>query len=494
MIMNSAIRILAVVRKEFATVLRQPKLLATLILGPFVILALMGFGYRTSLGPLKTLVVANPNTELGAEIADRIESFGGNIDFQGIQPDGAAALRDLKAERIDLVVTVPPQPAEIIRSGESAVVRVSHNQLDPFEQATIALLSRSAIDTVNRSILEELVVEGQDESESIETLLADATTTASLLREAEAAGNVTEEQRLRAQLANQVAGVNQASQNVRGALTTLERLTGQPTTSESSGQLVSTVDEPAAGRGDDASIDELEAELESARASLAEFRSIPADVLVSPFDSATEVTGAPPLAITDFYAPGAVALLLQHLAITFAALSFVRERALGTPELFTVSPIRPIEVLVGKYIGFSLVSVVIAASLSALMFWGLSIPFEGSMLAYAAVLGLLILVALGIGFVISAAVGSDIQAVNLGMIILLLSLFFSGFFISIDRLQPGVQTVSWTLPATHAIDSLRDVMFRGAPIDFRTWIALGAGIVGTFLMAWRLTARRLAAH
>lgn len=491
MIKNSAIRILAVVQKEFATVLRQPRLLVTLILGPFVILALMGFGYRTSLGPLKTVVVADPDTELGAEIAERIKTFGNNIDFQGIQPDEPTALRQLRAEQIDLVVTIPPEPAEIIRAGESAVVRVTHNQLDPFEQATISLLSRSAIDTVNRSILEELVIQGQDESSTVETLLTDASTTASLLKDARAAGNVAEEQRLRAQLSDQVAGVNTASESVRGAMRTLERLTGQ-NRSETSGQLVNAVDGTASD--DDASIAELEAELEEARASLAEFRSIPAEVLVSPFESSTTVTDAPPLAITDFYAPGAMVLLLQHLAITFAALSFVRERALGTPELFTVSPIRPIEVLIGKYIGFFLVSIVIGASLSALMFWGLRIPFEGSLAAYTAVLVMLLVVSLGIGFVISAAVGSDIQAVNIAMIILLLSLFFSGFFISIDRLQAGVQAVSWGLPATHAIDSLRDVMFRGSGIDTRTLIALLLGIVGTFAAAWRLTSRRLAAR
>ncbi|MBT8250797.1 MAG: ABC transporter permease [Acidimicrobiia bacterium] len=493
MIVNSAVRILAIVRKEFATVLRQPRLLATLILGPFVILALMGFGYRTSLGPLKTVVVANPDTELGAEIAERIKAFGNNIDFQEIQPDELTALGQLRAEEIDLVVTIPPEPAEIIRAGESAVVKVTHNQLDPFEQATIALLSRSAIDTVNRSILEELVIQGQNESSTVEILLADAGTTASLLKDARATGNVAEEQRLRAQLSDQVAGVNTASESVRGAMRTLERLTGQ-SRSETSGQLVNAVEGSGTGTDDEASIEELETELEEARASLAEFRSIPAQVLVSPFESSTTVTDAPPLAITDFYAPGAMVLLLQHLAITFAALSFVRERALGTPELFTVSPIRPIEVLIGKYIGFFLVSIVIGASLSALMFWGLRIPFEGSLAAYAAVLVMLLVVSLGIGFVISAAVGSDIQAVNIAMIILLLSLFFSGFFISIDRLQPGVRAVSWGLPATHAIDSLRDVMFRGAGIDTRTLLALLTGIAGTFAVAWHLTSRRLAPH
>ena len=56
---------------------------------------------------------------------------------------------------------------------------------------------------------------------------------------------------------------------------------------------------------------------------------------------------------TSFYAPGVLVLLLQHIAITLAALSMVRERLLGTIELFRVSPVRPGEIIAGKYIGFT---------------------------------------------------------------------------------------------------------------------------------------------
>ncbi len=60
-------------------------------------------------------------------------------------------------------------------------------------------------------------------------------------------------------------------------------------------------------------------------------------------------------------------LLLQHIAVTLAALSMVRERLLGTVELFRVSPVSPSEILTGKYVSFMLLLGVVAAVLLGMM-------------------------------------------------------------------------------------------------------------------------------
>jgi ABC-2 type transport system permease protein len=98
---------------------------------------------------------------------------------------------------------------------------------------------------------------------------------------------------------------------------------------------------------------------------------------------------------------------------------------------------------------------------------------------------------LGIGFVISTLVTSDTQAVNVAMIMLLLSIFFSGFFIDLFRLAPAVQIVSRLLPITYAIEGLRSVMFTGAGVPDQTWMALGAGSIILALLAWALMSWRL---
>ena len=64
--------------------------------------------------------------------------------------------------------------------------------------------------------------------------------------------------------------------------------------------------------------------------------------------------------VVSFAAPAALALLLQHMAVTLTALSFVRERMSGAMELLRISPVNSLELVLGKYLGLGLVSAVIA--------------------------------------------------------------------------------------------------------------------------------------
>ena len=79
------------------------------------------------------------------------------------------------------------------------------------------------------------------------------------------------------------------------------------------------------------------------------------DVLVRPFAAETENVIVADLETVDYYTPAAVALLLQHLALTFAALSLVRDRSLGLFELLRAGPVSSFEILVGKTIAYMLV-------------------------------------------------------------------------------------------------------------------------------------------
>jgi ABC-2 type transport system permease protein len=77
---------------------------------------------------------------------------------------------------------------------------------------------------------------------------------------------------------------------------------------------------------------------------------------------------------SDFFAPAVIALLLQHLAVTFAALSIVREQRDGTMELFRVSPVSAFETLLGKYLSYLFFAGVLAAILTLAVVYGLRVP------------------------------------------------------------------------------------------------------------------------
>ncbi|HSM55266.1 MAG TPA: ABC transporter permease, partial [Candidatus Sulfomarinibacteraceae bacterium] len=114
--------------------------------------------------------------------------------------------------------------------------------------------------------------------------------------------------------------------------------------------------------------------------------------------------------------------------------------------------------------------------------------------SYALVLAALIFTSLGMGFVISLLANTTSQAVQYSMIILLASIFFSGFFLSLDLLRPFVRIVSWLLPATYATQMLQNVMLRGVFTFDDTLLLLSLTVMGLafFVLAWLMLRRTMA--
>jgi ABC-2 type transport system permease protein len=223
---------------------------------------------------------------------------------------------------------------------------------------------------------------------------------------------------------------------------------------------------------------------------------IPPEVLVSPARPEYANLRGEALDFMTFYAPGVLALILQHIAVTLGALSLVRERLLGAMELFRVAPVSLNQVLLGKYLGYTIFVGIIAALLVALLvFTPLAVPFLGSISLFVGLTVLFTLASLGIGFAISAWSNTDSQAVQLSMLVLLMSIFFSGFFLPLDNFTPALRYVGYALPLTHAIEGFQSIMLRGiAPSSF-TWLLMAAIAGVGFLVAaavaqWRF--RRLA--
>jgi len=140
-------------------------------------------------------------------------------------------------------------------------------------------------------------------------------------------------------------------------------------------------------------------------------------------------------------------------------------------ELFRVSPVNSIELVLGKYLGLGIVSAVVAAISGVLLVTVLGVPLLGSPWLVAGVIALLVFASLGIGLVISIVSDSERQAVQLALLLLLASVFFSGFVLPVNEFHEGVQYLAFLLPVTHGIKLLQDLMLRG---DTTAWWQLGA--------------------
>lgn len=367
---KSVVRIYAQVRKELIQVRRRPGAFFSLVLGPFLIMAIFGLGYTGIRQPMNALVVIPAGLSLERDAQAYQQLTGPTITVRGVIDDAEAARAALAAQDVDLVVIAPADAAERFRAGEQAEIEIVINHIDPVASGYAEFIARTLVQQLNQEIIRRAVSEGQSYA----------------VREA---GRVGEE-----------------------------------------------------------------------------LSEIPPEVVAEP--TIARVVNIAPSApsVVSFAAPAAFALMLQHMAVTLTALSFVRERLSGAMELFRISPVNSLELVLGKYLGLGIVSALIAAITGALLVYGLRVPQLGDPWLVGAVIGLLIFASLGIGLLISVIADSERQAVQLALLLLLASVFFSGFVLPVAEFRSAVQYVAYALPVTHGIKLLQDLMLRG---DTTAW-------------------------
>jgi ABC-2 type transport system permease protein len=208
------------------------------------------------------------------------------------------------------------------------------------------------------------------------------------------------------------------------------------------------------------------------------------EILAQPIVTTTDNISRFQPTYVGFYAPAVVALLVQHIAVTFAALSLVRDRTQGTNELFEVSPLSPAEALVGKFLSYLLMTLAIGLILTLVILNLLNLPLYGNPWLFLLLMVLEIAASLAWGFFISAVSQRESQAVQLSMILLLSSVFFSGFFLDLASLMRTVRAVSYSMPVTYAISGFQDIMLAGQSPQWSHLYALGGMTVGLLLIAW----------
>lgn len=220
--------------------------------------------------------------------------------------------------------------------------------------------------------------------------------------------------------------------------------------------------------------------------------TVPPEVIAAPTRSETKNLSPYVPMVVIFYAPAVLALVLQHIGVTLTALSNVRERASGVFEIFRVAPVGAVDILIGKYFAYFLLNGAIGAASVALLVRALGVPMLGDVKMLAAVISLLTLASLGLGFLISAVSDSERQAVQLSMLVLLASVFFSGFVLSLDEFASFMKPVAYSLPVTHGIRLLQDVMLRGSTTAIWELWVLGGIAALLFVLAavrfkWQLS-------
>jgi len=167
-----------------------------------------------------------------------------------------------------------------------------------------------------------------------------------------------------------------------------------------------------------------------------------------------------------YLVPGLIVLLLTITTVQQTANTLVREKEQGTYEQLVVSPIRRIELMVGKVMPWAAIAalqVIVISGIGLLVF---GIPFRGSVGLFAVSSVLFVICALGLGLVVSARASSIETANQMAMMISFLPAFMlSGFVFPLSSIPPVLQFVSYLFPGRYFMVITRTIFLKGGGLD-----------------------------
>ena len=169
--------------------------------------------------------------------------------------------------------------------------------------------------------------------------------------------------------------------------------------------------------------------------------------------------------LLDYLAPVLIAFFAFFFIFLLSAVSFLRERTSGTLERLMATPLRRGELVVGYLAGFSVFALLQAIVIIAFTVFVLKVHYTGNLATIFVVEGIMVIGAVSLGLLVSAAARNELQAVQFVPIVLLPQVFLSGLLIPVQQLPDYLRPISAILPLTYANEALKAVMIKGAAIS-----------------------------
>jgi ABC-2 type transport system permease protein len=197
----------------------------------------------------------------------------------------------------------------------------------------------------------------------------------------------------------------------------------------------------------------------------------------------------------NYVVPGLIAVILQIIAALLTSLTIAREWEIGTMEQLLSTPVRPVELVLGKMGAYFAVGVADAAIALLAALYVFQVPLRGSILFLALSVGVFLCGSLFWGIFVSAAAKTQLQAYQMGVLSSFLPAFLlSGFVYSVETMPPVIQVVTRVVPARYVVTIMKGVFLKG--VGFKVlwgelgFLALYAAIV--FMLAARKMNQKLA--
>ena len=195
----------------------------------------------------------------------------------------------------------------------------------------------------------------------------------------------------------------------------------------------------------------------------------------------------PTLTSRWFIVPGIVALLTMVVTLLVVGLSVAREREMGTFDQLLVTPLRQIDILLGKGLPGMLIGAIEATIIiTAAVFW-FHVPLRGSLLPLYFGMLLFVLAVTGIGLAISALAATQQQALLGAFLFIVPSVILSGFATPIANMPMWIQHLTWVNPMRYFLIIVRSVFLEGAgftDLAPQFWPMAAIGVVTLSMAGW----------
>src|SRR5262249_31372694 len=180
-----------------------------------------------------------------------------------------------------------------------------------------------------------------------------------------------------------------------------------------------------------------------------------------PVDMRPQILYNPEMRSPNFFVPGVIGVVLQIATVFATAMAIVRERERGTLEQLLVSPLSRWGLMLGKLTPYLIIGMFMAGGLFAIMRWVFHIPIAGDVASLMLATFFYVFTLLSLGLLISTRAQNQIQALQMSMIFILPSVFFSGFIFPRANMPYIFYALGSALPATYYIELERAVVLRG---------------------------------
>ncbi|HNP87930.1 MAG: ABC transporter permease [Chloroflexi bacterium SZAS-1] len=204
--------------------------------------------------------------------------------------------------------------------------------------------------------------------------------------------------------------------------------------------------------------------------------------LVAPVEVRPRVWYNPDMASAVFMVPALIGLILQIQATLLTASAIVRERERGTIEQLIVTPIRPLELILGKILPYALVALLITIEILMIGTVLFGVPIKGSPPLLMAIACLFLVSSLSLGLLISTVAQTQQEAFLLTFLTILPSVFLSGFIYPIAALPRVLQFISGLVPLTYFLVVVRGIVIKGVGVQALASQIIALTIFGAVLI------------